>query len=913
MTEMKDKYNPIEIESKWYQLWENSGYFKAGNIANAQSFSILLPPPNVTGNLHMGHGFQHTIIDILTRYYRMKKYNVLWQPGTDHAGIATQMVVERQLNSQGITKEELGREEFINKVWEWKNTSGGTIKSQMKILGCSCDWSRDKFTMDEEISQTVKDVFIKLYQDGLIYKKEKLVNWDIQLQTAISDLEVQNIEEHAKLWYIKYPIKNDNAYLIIATTRPETILGDVAIAVNPEDERYKDLIGKSVIVPIQNREVPIIADLYVDKSFGSGCVKITPAHDFNDYEIAIRHNLPFINILTADGKINSNAPKRFLGLSIDEARKLILSEIEDLNLLHQVKEHLLNVPRADRTNQIVQPYLTDQWFLKMDKFAIEGLKAVKNKDVSFIPDNWENVYNQWLENIHDWCISRQLWWGHQIPVYYDKHGNHYVAKSIDEARKISGINDLVQETDVLDTWFSSALWPFAALDWPNSKLIDKYLPSSVLVTGFDIIFFWVARMIMLTQKFVNKVPFKNVYIHGIIQDNHGNKMSKSKGNVIDPLDLINGITLEQLIIKRTHGLMNHKQADSIAIQTAKDFPDGFQAFGSDALRFTFALIATNTREIRFDIRKLQESKNFCNKIFNVAKFVLLNTNEITINNLNIDYSKLNFIDTWILYKLKNLILTLENAYQSYRFDVISSKLYEFIWSDFCDWYIEFSKVSLKDINKDNVAKILLYVVDIFLKLLHPIMPFITEELWQIINHKFPRGADKSIMICDYPRIDDININNVQQQIIEVELLQNFISGIRNIRNENNVNPSLLVNMVIETNKSMCVIKQFEPYLKVLCKLSHIKYSDTIDSINYTGMLKGIKYYLEIPVDKEKEQLRIKKEIEKLTSDIEKINQQLTNTNFLSRAPSNIIEKNKLLLLEYTTILNNLTTQLTKLN
>ncbi|MBP9742856.1 MAG: valine--tRNA ligase, partial [Burkholderiales bacterium] len=750
--ELTKTYAPNEIEAKWYQFWEDAGYFKPQAKIGAPSYSIFMPPPNVTGTLHMGHGFQHTLMDILIRYHRMQGFDTLWQPGTDHAGIATQIVVERQLDKEGVSRHDLGREEFIERVWQWKEMSGGTITRQMRRLGDSCDWSRERFTMDMDLGQAVTELFVRLYDKGYIYRGKRLVNWDIKLQTAVSDLEVESHEENGHLWYISYKVKDSAESLIVATTRPETMLGDTAVAVNPLDSRYKHLIGKMVVLPLQNREIPIIADDYVDMEFGTGCVKITPGHDFNDYEIGLRHSLPIISILTLDGHINQEAPQQYIGLERFAARKQIVADLENAGLLVEIKAHKLMVPRGDRTNVIIEPMLTDQWYVAMDKLAQDGLELVKNGEIKFVPDNWTTIYNQWLENIHDWCISRQLWWGHRIPAYYDEAGNYYVARTFMDAVEMAGSDKLTQDADVLDTWFSSGLWCFSTLGWPNNTLeLDKFLPSNVLITGFDIIFFWVARMVMFTHEFIGKVPFREVCVTGLIQDAQGNKMSKSKGNIIDPLDLIDGIDLEGLIHKRTQGLMNPKQAQSIVLQTQKDYPNGFSAFGADALRFTFAILATQGREIRFDVARLDGSRNFCNKLWNATKFVLMNAK--VHEGLIGDFECVSIIDTWILSALNQLIKDLELAYTTYRFDLLAQKLYEFMWNEFCDWYVELAKVNLNSNELSLCAStinVLLKVLECYLRLLHPIMPFITEELWQNVAKISQRKVTDSIMIAPYP-------------------------------------------------------------------------------------------------------------------------------------------------------------------
>jgi valyl-tRNA synthetase len=882
-------YNPEEIECKWYQIWEQSGCFKPSG--EQESYSIFLPPPNVTGTLHMGHGFQHTLMDALIRYHRMKGYNTLWQPGVDHAGIATQMVVERNLESEGLSRRSIGREAFLKKVWEWKNYSGDTITKQMRRLGASCDWTRERFTMDEVLSNAVKEVFVSLYADGLIYRGYRLVNWDVRRQTAVSDLEVKSIEENGHIWHIRYNVVDSNEYLIVATTRPETMLGDVAVAVNPNDERYQHLIGKKLHLPLVGRHIPIISDNYVDIEFGTGCVKITPAHDFNDYEIGLRHKLDPISIMTLDGKINDNAPIKYVGLDRFIARKQVLKDLEDLGLLVEVKVHKLMVPRGERDDVILEPMLTHQWFIDMKMMAQRGLQLVKEKQIEFVPQNWEVIYNQWLENIQDWCISRQLWWGHRIPAYYDDEGNIFVAKSYEEALKKSGKDKLHQDEDVLDTWFSSALWCFSTLDWPcKIEDINTYLPSNVLVTGFDIIFFWVARMVMFTDKFIGKVPFKHVYVTGLIQDANGNKMSKSKGNIIDPLDLIDGITLDELIKKRTANLMNPKQSDLIVKTTTKDYPNGFNRSGADALRYAFASLSSHGREIRFDIKRVDNARNFCNKIWNATKLVLMSV-ENNKDLITDDYL-ISGVDNWILIQLIQLIKDLEFAYTTYRFDVIAQRLYEFFWSDYCDWYLELAKINLMqvDINqKKSSLNTMLKVLEITLRLIHPIMPFITEELWQyVINYK-QYNKVKLIMIANYPKVEDIKITN---DIENINVLKDIVTSIRNLRAEMNVSPATKVPLeMIVSHNQLNYITSINHYIMGLGKITSIKYVDKLSRNDVaSALVHNITIMLNIQIDKEAEENRINKELFKLDTEYQKIMLKLNNSNFIDRAPKDLVLK-----------------------
>lgn len=893
--ELAKTYSPKDIEIKWYPVWENGDYFKPSNVDGAPNYSIMLPPPNVTGTLHMGHGFQHTLMDTLVRYHRMKGYNTLWQPGTDHAGIATQIVVERQLEQQGLTREGLGREEFIKRVWEWKELSGGTITTQMRKIGASCDWSRERFTMDEGLSKAVTEVFVGLYEKGFIYRGTRLVNWDVKLKTAVSDLEVVSEEENGSLWYIRYPIKDSDESIVIATTRPETMLGDVAVAVSAEDDRYKHLIGKMIALPLTDRLIPIIADEYVDPAFGSGCVKITPAHDFNDFEVGKRHNLEPISIFTLDGLINDNAPVKYRTMERFAARKQILKDLEEAGLLVETKAHKLMVPRSERTGVVIEPMLTSQWFVSMQKFADNGLDLVKSGKVKFVPENWVTTYNNWLEDIQDWCISRQLWWGHRIPAYYDKDGKFYVARNLDDAVKQAGSNDLIQDNDVLDTWFSSALWCFTTLGWPEkTPELKKFLPSSVLVTGFDIIFFWVARMIMFTDHFTGEVPFKDVYVTGLIQDANGNKMSKSKGNIIDPLDLINGISIEELVKKRTANLMNPQQAEKIEKQTRKDYPEGFQAYGADALRFTFAALATHGREVRFDVKRIEGSRNFCNKLWNATRFVLMNTENHS--SLAGNVTILSLVDQWILLEFAQLIEDVEVAFKTYRFDIASHRIYEFIWNEYCDWYVELAKVNINSsdcIYRMSTISTLLQVLEASLRLIHPLVPFISEELWQVVADSCGKKDVDSVMLSSFPKSEDFvpqQLDDATQVFNSINWLKDLISTIRNLRAEMNLNPGAKVPLVMEANEEE--LFDFASYILSLAKISEIEFVTKLDESTTApiAVVGGIRLMLKVEVDVAQEKLRLSREIEKNSKELEKIMQKLDNKAFVERAPKELVER-----------------------
>ena len=924
--ELAKAFEPKDIESRWYQQWESAGYFKPGSNLSAgdsthPSYCIMLPPPNVTGTLHMGHAFQHTLMDALIRLHRMQGDNTLWQPGTDHAGIATQIVVERQLDAKGVSRHDLGREKFLEKVWEWKEHSGSTITRQMRRLGTSPDWSRERFTMDDGLSKAVTEVFIALHKQGLIYRGKRLVNWDPVLQTAVSDLEVVNQEEDGFMWHILYPLEGKAGHLEVATTRPETLLGDVAVAVHPDDERYRHLIGKHVRLPIAERSIPIIADEYVDPAFGTGVVKITPAHDFNDYAVGQRHKLVPISILTLDARINELGPAEYQGLDRYVAREKILAALKDKNLLVAAKPHRLMVPRGDRTHAVIEPMLTDQWFMAMEGLAKRGLDVVKTGELKFVPENWTSTYNQWLENIQDWCISRQLWWGHRIPAWYDDDGNIYVAHNEDEANRLAGGRALKQDEDVLDTWFSSALWPFSTLGWPEeTPELKNFLPGSVLVTGFDIIFFWVARMVMMTLHFTGKVPFHEVYVTGLVRDAHGNKMSKSKGNIIDPIDLIDGITLDALTGKRTTGLMNPKQAESIAKQTRADYPNGFPAFGTDAVRFTFASLATHGRDIKFDLQRCEGYRNFCNKLWNATRFVLMNTDGKDCGGDASQPREYSFADHWIISRLSEATRDVLSAFSEYRFDMASRAIYEFVWDEYCDWYLELAKVQLQTGNEAKqraTRHTLIHVLESALRLAHPIIPFITEELWQkvaplagVALNKAPSGnSGNSIMLQPYPQAND-NADD-RQSTARIEELKSLVDAVRGLRGEMKLSPAEKVPLALAGDNTR--YQAFGPYLTALTKLSKFDINPELPAGDAPVAIVGdCRLMLQIEIDKDAEIARLKKEIDRIEVEISKCKAKLGNPNFADKAPPAVVEQERKRLAEFTATLEKLTNQLSRL-
>ncbi|CAA0326145.1 valyl-tRNA synthetase [Alteromonas alvinellae] len=901
---MDKTFEPQSIEQQCYKSWEEAGLFKASG--SGDPYCILLPPPNVTGSLHMGHGFQQTIMDALTRYHRMKGDNTLWQVGTDHAGIATQMVVERQLNAQGKTRHDLGREDFIKKVWEWKEHSGGTITGQMRRLGTSPDWSREVFTMDEDLSKAVTEVFVKLHEEGLIYRGKRLVNWDPVLHTAVSDLEVLNEEEDGHMWHMRYPLADGSGELVVATTRPETMLGDTAVAVHPDDERYQGFIGKEIKLPITGRLIPVIADDYVDQEFGTGCVKITPAHDFNDYDMGKRHNLPMINILTDDAKINDDAPEAYRGLDRFDARKQIVADLDAQGALVKIEPHKLKVPRGDRTGAVIEPYLTDQWYVAVESLAKPAIEAVESGEIRFVPENWNKTYYQWMHNIQDWCISRQLWWGHRIPAWYDENGNVFVGRTEEEVREKHGLGSdvtLSQDDDVLDTWFSSALWPFATMGWPEETPdLETFVPSSVLVTGFDIIFFWVARMIMMTKKFTGKIPFKDIYITGLIRDENGDKMSKSKGNVLDPIDLIDGIDIESLVTKRTAGMMQPQLAEKIAKRTRKQFPDGIQAYGTDALRFTFAAMASTSRDINFDMARVEGYRNFCNKIWNASRFVLMNAEE---HDTGRDGGEmvLSMADRWIWAKFQQTLVEFEKALEDYRFDIAAQTVYEFTWNQFCDWYLELTKPVLNndastEAEKRGTRHTLINVLESLLRLLHPLMPFITDTIWQRVVPlsalKVEEGA--SIMVQAFPEVDEAKQDD--KVLADIEWVKKFIVGIRNIRGEMDISPNkplnaLLKNVSDEDARRLDAAKAFLDKLSKLETVTVLKDGEEAPA-SATALVGEMEILIPMAglIDKDAELARITKAMEKIEKDVSRTRGKLGNEKFVSNAPEAVIEKER---------------------
>ena len=935
---MDKTYDPHAIEQQWYQNWEEKGYFAPAG--GDKAFCIMIPPPNVTGSLHMGHGFNNTVMDTLVRYHRMKGDNTLWQPGTDHAGIATQMVVERQLNAENKTRHDLGRDKFIERVWKWKEESGGNITHQLRRMGSSLDWSRERFTMDAGLSEAVKEVFVRLFEEDLIYRGKRLVNWDPILHTAVSDLEVISEEESGHLWHMRYPLTDGSGHLVVATTRPETMLGDSAVAVHPDDERYRHLVGKTVTLPLVGREIPVLADDYVDPEFGTGCVKITPAHDFNDYEVGKRHGLPLINVMTLDAAILETAhweyypgtdgearaeelPARYAGLDRYEARDAIVHDLKDQKLLEKIDDHKLMVPRGDRSGAVVEPFLTDQWYVRIAPLAEPAIKAVEDGSIRFVPDNWKNTYFDWMRNIQDWCISRQIWWGHRIPAWYDESGELYVGRSESEVREKYNIDAdvyLEQDEDVLDTWFSSALWPFSTLGWPQqTDDLKTFYPTDVLITGFDIIFFWVARMIMMGLKFTGEVPFREVYIHGLVRDAEGQKMSKSKGNVLDPIDVIDGIDLESLVKKRTRAVMQPHLAERIEKLTRKNFPDGIPAYGTDALRFTFAALATTGRDISLAPGRIEGSRNFCNKLWNAARYVLMNTEDKDCGQSGGDVA-LSASDRWILSRLQQVAASVNAALDQYRFDHASQTLYSFVWDEYCSWYLELSKVVLNDESSSDshqrgTRKTLVQVLEAILRLLHPITPFITEEIWQRVAPLAGVQGD-SVMLQPYPTSDDALVD--EAAVKEMQWAMEAIDGIRNIRGELDIKPGIRLNMLLQgaSQQEQERFAVYEPYINFLGRVDSTEFVDAKADVpeSATALVGEAKILVPLAglIDKDAEIARLTKDIDKSKKELQGIESKLGNKNFVDKAPAAVVEQSKTRQQELETVIDELQEQLKKI-
>ena len=938
MQELAKSFEPNEIEARWYPAWEKSGCFKAGLDPKKPAFSIQLPPPNITGILHMGHAFNQTVMDTLTRYHRMAGYNTMWLPGTDHAGIATQIVVERKLEKEGISRRDMKREDFIAKIWEWQKFSGGTILEQMRRMGDSVDWDRLYFTMNPKLSKVVIETFVKLYEEGLIYRGKRLVNWDPKLQSAVSDLEVESEEADGHLWEIRYPGADGSEGVIVATTRPETLFGDQAVAVHPEDERYKSLVGKMLKLPLTDREIPVIADEYVDREFGSGCVKITPAHDFNDFEVGRRHNLAMLNVLTKTARMNENVPAKYQGMDRYECRKAAVEDLKAAGLLVAVKPIKHMVPRVSRTGEIVEPMLSEQWYMAMSKPAPEGslypgksiaevgLDAVESGEVNIFPAEWRGVYRQWLENIQDWCLSRQLWWGHQIPAWYDEAGRVYVARTEEEAQKQAGEGvKLTRDEDVLDTWFSSALVPFSTLGWPHPEgdektAYDLYLPSTVLVTGYDILFFWVARMVMMTRHFTGRVPFKNVYIHGLVRDAEGKKMSKSEGNTLDPLDIIQGIDLEHLIEKNTRGLRQPEKAPIVEAKLRKNYPNGIAAHGADALRFTMAAYATLGRNVNFDLKRAEGYRNFCTKLWNATRFVLMNVEgkDCGVGATANEPMQFSFVDKWIISEFERTVKEVTTAYEDYRLDNAANAIYSFVWNQYCDWYVELSKVQLRGSEAEQRATrhTLVTVLEAVLRLAHPIIPFITEELWQKVS--VTAGVRKSdedafLMLQTYPTFDAMKVD--ADAVARMTTIQAQIDSIRNLRSEMKLPPSQKMPLLISGPEAECAAAA--PYLQQLARLESVTHVEDLQqaaqgSVAPVAIVGDSKLMLKVEIDVKAERERLSKEAARLAGEVKKCQSKLGNERFVSKAPAAVVDTEKKRLAEFTALLAKVEEQLDKL-